>query len=207
MKNHQQHSGLTIVEVMVSSLLVGLVLVASLNTLGSVSITRRNAISLQVGPCLANDMMSEIMQKAYADPEIPNSPIGLDSSESAGLRGTFDDIDDYNGWSQLNPLREDGSALGYAAGWKREVSVEHVVVDTLASSSGSTGLKRIIVAVTSPDSVTTTQEALRSSWGMIERTPSKDQSYLSGVKLRMQTSNLGTDVVMGTTIRNHGIDQ
>lgn len=207
MHNISKRHGLTIVEVMVSSLLVGLILVASLNTLGSVLITRRNAVSLQIGPCLASEMMSEIMQKAYADPENPNSSIGLDASETAGLRRTFDDVDDYNGWTQTSPLREDGTALDYAAGWKREVSVEHVVSDTLESSSNSTGLKRIFVAVTSPEGITTTQDALRSSWGMIERSPSKDQSYLSGVKLRLQTSDLGTDVVIGTTIRNHGIDQ
>ncbi len=206
-RNQYRHDGLTIVEVMVSSLLVGLVLVASLNTLGNVSITRRNAVSLQVGPCLANHLMSEILQKAYADPETSNASIGLDASENSALRRTFDDIDDYDGWVQASPLRDDGTALGYAAGWKREVSVEHVDIETLATSSSATGLKRIFVSVTSPDGATSIQEALRSSWGMIERPPSKDQSYLSAVKIRLQTSDLGTDVVMGTAIRNHGIDQ
>ena len=89
----QRQHELSLVEVMVSTLLVGVVLVGSLNTIGGVFKTRRIGVEVQVGPVLARDMMSEILQAAFTDPEDPNEGIGRDSSESGGDREDLDDIE------------------------------------------------------------------------------------------------------------------
>ena len=195
-----QRNGITLAEVVVSTLLVGFVLVAAMKTVGSVQISNNSAVDVQIGPALAHDLISEV-------PEEPDGPIGTETGESTLTRTDFDDVDDFDGWNASSPEKPDGAPLGYGAGWQRQVAVMFVQPDTLAGSGSGTGLKLITVTVTPPAGPATMIQALRSSLGMVERRPSLDSTFVTGAQIELQASGLGTDVITGTTIKNHGSDQ
>ena len=202
-----RRNGLTLVEVMVSTLLVGVVLVAAMNTVGGVLKTRNIAVEVQVGPALARNLMSEVLQNAFTDPEEPDGPIGTDTGESGATRADFDDVDDYNGWNSSSPVKSDGTSLGYGDGWQRQVSVSFVNPDTLTTSGSDTGLKSVTVTVTPSVGNPTIIQALRSRLGSAERLPSFDRTFVTGAQIELQTSDTATDIVSGTSIKNHGSDQ
>ena len=166
-----RRNGMTLVEVMISTLLVGMVLVAAMNTVGGVFKTRNVAAELEVGPALARNLMSEVLQNAFTDPEDPNDPIGNDSGESNGSREDFDDVDDFDGWDESSPENADKSPLGYGDGWQRQVAVAFVNPDTMTPAGSDTGLKLITVTVTPPTGSPTIFQALRSRLGSVERPP------------------------------------
>ena len=99
----QKHRGLSQIEIVASSLIVGVMLVAALNTLGAVFRSQRLNAARMTGPGLAHELMGEILSLPYEDPEDPGGSIGNDSSESGGDRADFDDVDDYLGWSASPP--------------------------------------------------------------------------------------------------------
>lgn len=202
-----RRNGLTLVEVMVSTLLVGVVLVAAMDTVGGVFKTRNIAVEAQVGPALARNLMSEVLQNAFTDPEQPDGPIALESGESGATRADWDDVDDYNGWNAPSPVKSDGMPLGYGAGWQRQVSVSFVNPDTITTSGSDTGLKLITATVTSPTGSSMVVQALRSRLGSVELPPSFDRTFVTGSQLELQTNDTATDTVSGTSIKNHGSDQ
>lgn len=202
-----RRNGLSLVEVVISTLLVGLVLVAAMKTVGAVFKTRNIVVELQVGPALARDLMSEVLQDAFTDPEAPDGPIGTETGESGSNRDTFDDVDDYNGWNSSSPVNSDGTPLGYGVGWQRQVSVSFVNPDTMTISGSDTGLKLVTVTVTSPSGSPTVVQALRSRLGSVERLPSLDRTFVTGSQFEVQTSAAATDIVSGTSINNHGTDE
>lgn len=202
-----RRNALTLVEVVISTLLVGVVLTAAMNTVGGVFKTRNAAVELQVGPALARNLMSEVLQSAFTDPEEPDGPIGRESGESGWSREDFDDVDDFDDWDSSPPEKADGSPLGYGDGWQRHVTVVFVNPDTMTPSVADTGLKLITVTVTSPTGNATILQALRSRFGSVERLPSADRTFVTGAQLELQTSDATIDIVSGTSIKNHAFDQ
>lgn len=200
-------AGLTIIEVMVSTVMVGLVLAAATNTVGNVFRARSVTVDLQVGPALARSLLSEILQNPYTDPEDPNSSIGRESGESGGQRDRWDDVDDFDGWDASTPESPAGTPLGYGSGWRRQVSVRFVQPTTLMPSAADTGLKLITVTVTPASGSPTVLQALRSKLGLLERLPSSDRTFVTGSQLALQASSTSIDTVSGTRINNHAIDQ
>src|SRR5262245_31729364 len=120
----QNRAGLTLVEVVVSTLIVGLMTVAALNTLGAVTRSGMAAGKRAVALGLAEDLMAEILTTAYSD---PNGVVvfGLETGELAP-RENFDDVDDFNGWNQLPPQTADGSTIPNRDEWRQRVTVQCV---------------------------------------------------------------------------------
>ena len=91
------------VEAIVSILVVGVMLVAALNTVGAARLGEHKIAQRNRGLALAQDLMSEILQQAYADPEQPDSGIQTDSDENSSPRTDYDDVDGWGrapwGWS------------------------------------------------------------------------------------------------------------
>ena len=94
--------GLSLIEVVASTLIVGMMSVAALNSLGSATRSAESIGNRAVALGLADDLMTEILQQPYSD--LDTTPImGLELVESTGTRYAFDDVDDYNGWSEQPP--------------------------------------------------------------------------------------------------------
>jgi hypothetical protein len=187
----------------VAAAVVAVMLVAALNTLGAAARGYFVARRAQQGGILAEQLMAEIVQSCYKDPD--GTPLfGLEAGESGTGRLGYDDVDDYHGWLDCPPLARDGTPVPGAAGWTRQVTVAWVNPLNPSSTVGSeSGLKRITVVATSAGGVTFTRVALRSSAGMMELRSPLDSSYVVGLEAKLQVgtqSSAGSD---GTAIGNH----
>ncbi len=154
--------GFTLVETVVSTLLVGVVVVAALNTVSASMVGRQKMGDRGHAQLLAQDLMVEILQQAYEEPD--DTPIfGRESSENGGSREEYDDVDDYHGWSSSPPEYKDGTEIPNLDGWSRSVSVARVDPHDLPGNVGSdTGVKRIVVTVTRHDATLATLVAVRA---------------------------------------------
>jgi type II secretory pathway pseudopilin PulG len=137
----------TLVEATLSVLIVAVMLVAALSTLGATGLLRRQTEQVAAGPLLAQELMNEILSKAYEEP-VDSPQFGREEGESGGHREAWDDVDDYDGWSASPPEWPDDTPQVAFAGWERSVSVAWV--DPAAPDqvhSSPTGVKRITVTV------------------------------------------------------------
>jgi hypothetical protein len=144
----QPRHGTSLVEVSVSILLVGLLLVASLTTVRAATHGQFFNGEKVRAVLLARDLMAEILKQSYREPDQPPD-FGPEPSETAGgTRNNFDDVDDYHGWNEAPPARRDGTPLANLAAWQRSVIVQYVDPDdfTLVVASDQ-GVKRITVTV------------------------------------------------------------
>jgi hypothetical protein len=97
------------------------------------------------GRMLAESLMSEILQQGYQEPGT-SYVFGRETGESDLTRTAYDDVDDYQGWTQSPPVAKDGTALPNSANWRRTVTVEWVdPLDPQQVRGSETGAKRITV--------------------------------------------------------------
>ena len=163
-------SGFTLLEVLITVVIftVGIVIL-----LGAVSTIMRGSSDIEninIATSLARDLMDEIIGKGFNDPDGGSiwGPEAL-QGENANDRATFDDADDYDGWSKNPP--EDVSGTDYdGAGstpnysrFTRAITVENVLEnDFNTTSSDITDPKRIIVTVSWQEAGGSPQVELRS---------------------------------------------
>ncbi len=145
------HSGLrpgfTMVEAVMSVLLVGMLMVAAMNTLGATATAQYKNAERSRAVLLAEDLMSEILGQNYEEP-VDTIQFGRESGESGGDRTNWDDVDDYDGLSHSPPEYPDGTDMPDLGTWERKVEVKWVNPFDLSSISGSeTGVKQIVVVV------------------------------------------------------------
>lgn len=140
-------AGLSLIEVVISTLLVGLVVVGALNSVGAVIRGRMHTGDAGKARHLAVLLMCEILPKAYEDSD-GLSLLGVDLPEDPNVRSGFDDVDDYHNWSSSPPTDVNGNPLPGYVGWERSVVVEWVSLEDPATTvmSGQ-GVKRITVTV------------------------------------------------------------
>lgn len=103
---------------------------------------------------LGRGLIAEIMSKNFADPQQPNNPLGLDTGEVALARNTFDDVDDYNGYSDGPPVAVGGAAMdgpNYSR-FSRSVSVVCCDISgiNIVNVACPSHYKRIMVTVSGP---------------------------------------------------------
>ncbi len=154
-------------EVIISTLLVGMVLVAAMKGVGGTLMTWRVGEQYHDGLTLCQQLMMEILQHRYEEP-VDAVLFGVESPESSSSRAVWDDVDDYHGWSSA-PEDTGGTALTGYESWTRAVTVAFAeIADPTQTAASDEGLKRITVTVTDPDGQTTVLEAYRSAWGTLE---------------------------------------
>ena len=113
-KHRNPRAGLSLVEVVVSTMLVGLVLVGALKGVGAVIRGRVGTSDSGFGKHLASQLMAEIMENDYLEPVDPPT-FGRETSESGGNRTDWDDVDDYHLWGSRPPTDRLGMALPNSA--------------------------------------------------------------------------------------------
>lgn len=200
--------GLTLVEVSISTLIVGLLMLASLQSVANIGRTWTVTNQLVDGQGLAQELIREILAQGYSDPTDPNATSwGLESGETT--RATFDDLDDYSGWTESPVKNAAGTALTGYTGWTRSVIVQLLNKnDYSVLSAGLTdqGLRAITVTVTSPTNKTTTAKVYRSNLGGTQQPLSADATFVTWVGC---TLKLGTNApaTTGVSLSNHAEDQ
>lgn len=144
-----QHRGFTLIESIISILVVAVMFVASMSVLSQSRLGRMIDADGMQGQLLAEALMSEILLQAYQEPVDDFSSLGLDTGEVAGDRSAWDDVDDYEGWAASPPQDKNGVALPGLSGWTRSVEASYVKPNNLDIRivGANTGVKIIVVVV------------------------------------------------------------
>lgn len=169
MRNRDMHAngrplrGISLVEAIVSIGIVGVMLAASLSTVGASYMRRQGMEDRARANLLAQELMTEILVKPYNDPG-GSSILGIEIDELLAPRSNFDDVDDYDGWSASPPEEVDGTEISGLDGWSRSASVVETLDSNLKSTSPvETGIKRITVTVKKDGVTLATLVAIRAA--------------------------------------------
>ena len=158
-----KQAGFSLIEVVICTLLVGLILVASMKSFGAVLRHRQFSTDRDRAILLAGDLVAEILENGYSDPDEPLG-FGRESGESDGRREDYDDVDDFFDWDAAPPEERDGTVMTDLSTWRRTVTVEYVDPNALTITVGSDQeVKRITVHVYNNKQLVATQVAIRTN--------------------------------------------
>lgn len=200
--------GTSMAEVMLSTLLVGVLLLAALEVVGS-SVRGVRVASEQIdAQMLADELMAEILAVAYSDPDATAQVVfGIESNEpgSPVNRVAFDDVDDYDGWQEQDLFASrDAQRQISLPGWVRRVAVEHVdwINPTrITNDSDDGGIKRIAVEVIDPEGQHTYSYALRAAGGALQQSLGVDLEVIAEVSVAIEVD--GEHFAASANLRNH----
>ena len=154
LKRHLGRAGFTLAEVLVSVVVIVIALVPLITVLGQGVKRGKDPQKITVANFLAQDLMEEIMCKKFdEDPTNPDTTarLGPDSGETRQGSPTsrnYDDVDDYDGYTESPPKEVDGTQMTDYAGYTRSVVVDYMNETNLdLVSTGITRFKRITVTV------------------------------------------------------------
>jgi type II secretory pathway pseudopilin PulG len=163
-RNSPPRNGFTIAEAMVATVIVGVMAVTAMTTVAASVRYQARTADRAVGAMLAQALMSEILAQAYQDPVYPTTVLGPDPGESTTARTKWNDIDDYNGWSESPLQNQDGSIIPNTSGWTRSVTVAWVNSSNPSQASATeTGCKLITATVSHNGIMVATRVALRTN--------------------------------------------
>lgn len=163
----RRQRALSMAEVVLSSAIVGVLLVAALRTVAAAGQDRMTMERRLIARQLAQGLLAEIVPKAFADPAGGTTTLGLDAGEVASDRRTFDDVDDYSGWSASPPQGPQNNPLTTYANWSTSVQVRYVTLlpGGVASPSASpTNFKSITVTVAYQGSTVLALTTIRANY-------------------------------------------
>jgi len=154
--------GLTLIEVVASTMIVSMMAVAALNALAAATKSSNSIGNRAVAAGLADELMSEILMQSYSDPD--GSPVfGHEFGESTTVRSAFDDVDDYDGWNASPPQYRDGTVIPDRSDWRQRVSVVYVApANPTQTVNSDQGAKLIHVTIEYLGQVLADQYAVRS---------------------------------------------
>lgn len=116
------------------------------------------------GGLLASALMAEIVALPYQDPNLPTLALGTEAGEATSSRATWNDVDDYNGWTESPLQNKDGTVIPNTTGWQRSVVVEWVnAANPTVTSLVETSCKRIAVTVKHNGVVVATRVCLKGN--------------------------------------------
>ena len=155
-------AGFSIVESVLSVALVGVLLTVALNSVGASLRSQTVVADSARAEALAAELMAEILAKPYSDPD--ETPVfGVETSENATNKKSFDDVDDYAGWTEATIVDSLDALIPGFAGWSRQAAVAYVQPENLRTTHGSDlGLKQIRVVVRRDGATIAELRALRS---------------------------------------------
>ncbi|MBV8781637.1 MAG: prepilin-type N-terminal cleavage/methylation domain-containing protein [Phycisphaerae bacterium] len=157
-------SGFTLVEATLSVLIVSILMVAAMAAADVAITTQSRTGDRAAGRWLAAGLMTDVLSLAYQDPNYPTTTLGIDPGESANNKATFDDVDDFNGWSESPPQDKGGNVIPRFTNWKRTVTVQWCSATAPSTISGSeTGCKLITVQVFHNNVMMATRVALKAN--------------------------------------------
>jgi hypothetical protein len=134
-------------------LLVSLVLLGAMEALGSSVAGRTHGANLARAQQFAQQLMTEIQSADYHESDGGAlggllDAVGLELGENSSDRTTFDDADDYAGWTESPLKAQNGTVLSNTSGWRRSVLVDFVnPVSPATVIANNQGVKRITVTV------------------------------------------------------------
>lgn len=193
----RRRRGFTLVESLLSIVIVSGVMVAALGTFGAIGRARLVQVDRAAGEFLAQRTMAEILSMYYQDPVYGTPSMGPNTGENN--RSLYNDVDDYDNYQASPPTYRDGTALPGYTGWKVKVKVKYAKLDDPGSTTGTnTGLKSIRVTVTSPAGAVVDVYGNRSKDGLYEQLPYQDTNYLVTANVTAQVGDKGKTMYGGS---------
>ena len=161
----------SLVETVLSSLLVGSVLTVALSSVGATFFTQQQIADRARALQLVDDMAAELFDKPYCGPTDTCASPGPSGDDAGTNRtATFDDIDDFNNLVD-SPIRDGaGNALAGWTGWTRRVRCEYVEANNWTQTRGTdAGVKRLTITVDNGKGVVVSSAFYRTNaWNGIE---------------------------------------
>jgi type II secretory pathway pseudopilin PulG len=148
---------LSLIEVVASTMIVGMMTVAALDSLGAATRSAESIGNRAVALGLADELMAEIVQMPYEDPT-QSAVFGRESGEAATPRFGFDDVDDYVNWNQSPPQYRDGTVIPDRTGWRHRVQIRWVTPSNPAQASATDQGAKLIKVVIDYDGVTLAEQ-------------------------------------------------
>jgi prepilin-type N-terminal cleavage/methylation domain-containing protein len=193
-RQQDQSRGFTLVEATLSVAIVGILLVASTATFGSIARARKQQVESRMAYLLAQQLMAEIMQ-CYFQQQGSSSTFGPVAGQT---RSGFTYVDAYNGYTAQPPTSQAGTPLTGYTGWTESVVVAFVSPGAPGTAVGSsTTLKQITITVTAPSGKNYTLQGLRSQYGACELVPTVQTNYITGVAVSLQGATPSTTINTG----------
>ncbi len=176
-RTRRARAGLALVEVILSTLIVG-GLLASVMTVIGVS-AQRSVLNDEKtkGAWLAHDLAAEIAcypcryrfsSESITDRNVVSTVVGQSAALDPGpftkgsTRTDFNDIFDFDNWSSSPPVDPDGTPIPGYTGWTRLVDVDAVDPGTLNTRAFNDSAARIVVTVMHGSHVVHTETIIRT---------------------------------------------
>ncbi|QDU81898.1 Microbial collagenase precursor [Polystyrenella longa] len=174
-------AGLSLLEVVMSTLLISILMLTALRTVGASFRAEFFTAQQTQAMLFAEDLLSEIIQMEYEEPVDPVS-FGRETGEVGTNRTTWDDVDDYNGWTSSPLQYQDGTEIPDTSSWTRAVSVQFVLADSPdTTTNDDEGLKKITVTISKNNVVLGSLSVLQSkAW--INTIPDPNNNLSTGSK-------------------------
>jgi Tfp pilus assembly protein PilE len=182
--------GLTLVEAALSVVMVSVLILMSLSSMGSIAKGRQVVTQGYQGTMLAEQLMTEICQNRYVDPNNGTALAPATNEKSTpASRNLFVGVGNYNAWSETPPQYKNGTTISNFTGWTRAVAVAYITPSTMAVSATDTGVMRITVTVTDPRGSVTTLVGLRSTGGQYDVKPATATTCVRWVGVQLQVGS------------------
>lgn len=159
--------GFILLETTLASTLIGVAIVALVPTFLLTMKATKMAEQTKVGAQLSTELLEEIRLRRWDEltPQTPSAiatgsaTLGVEGSESSLDKRTFDDADDFNGWTESavqDPMMQAVSGIN---GYSRRVTVSYVS-SALVTSASPTDYKYVQVCTTTPKGVSVCLDTL-----------------------------------------------
>jgi MSHA pilin protein MshD len=152
MRSTRRERGVTLIELVVSIVVVALAAGAVLGVLARSAATSADAMVLSQAVSIAEAYLEEITLKPFVDPDGVDGEVG---------RANFDDVDDYNGLVDAGARDQFGNAIPALSGYTVRVTVS---ASGALAGIPNTDAERVDVRVTYPPSIDFTVSAYKTRY-------------------------------------------
>ncbi|QDT06766.1 hypothetical protein K227x_51820 [Rubripirellula lacrimiformis] len=160
--------GITLIEVLISLVLVSMVILVSLVSSANLYRHRSLSKSAVMASHLASQMLDEATAMAFRDSDAPL--FGIEVDEAAANAGqsdrlAFDDVDDYHAYTSSPPVHRGGELIDGYSGWQVAFTVQPAQTTTAgveAIVDPDSRLRLITVTCTAPSGDTSIETAVVS---------------------------------------------
>jgi prepilin-type N-terminal cleavage/methylation domain-containing protein len=140
----------TLVETIISIVLVSVLLVAALTAAGASARFRQSTTSRDFASLLASDLAEEMAGKLYGS----TGGGTISTTALTGNRSATTNIDQYHGLTESPPVTWAGTAVSGATGWTRSAEVTRVLAKSPdTATTDETGVKRVTITVSKGSTV------------------------------------------------------
>ena len=132
--NHRHQSGLTLIELIISMVIISIALVGVLSVMNLTVSHSADPVVEHQAIAIAEAYLEEIQLQSYSDP---------DGTNTGETRATYDNVADYHGLNDVGAHDQSGASINTLSSYNVSVAVADQTVSTLVA-------KQITVTVSGP---------------------------------------------------------